>query len=419
MNLKVFPIDYVRSAIMFALLKNRNNNEYFNDNDISIISFFEHLSEESEVERYVETYKQLVMQQNKENILGAGILTCTDNPTIVNNKSAFICPFEWSCTIRVKLENRDRMLGTLYKVMEEFRGKKVDIATLDNGKLQAVGTIANEEMAIVDYDYIGDFEDSIDNSELNYRIAMFATYYGISNRANVVFASINKEILKLFKFVDGVWEEVEDFIPKHENFEQMKLDISFTDIKMQQPYTLNGNDYCDIIFGGGATLTQKKIRLGNDLVKVFIQKAFVVGSPTYYFSSQRNFMLDPLEKCSGNSATSIENKLRSNSMLVNSHTDSIATTHEYTFIYDEDIWLLNWWFNYANYGDQMLNENGTLNNNSMTPNITYKITELWSSWGEVLERTYYGKIVEDIEIGNTDSDIMTIKVSMQLQGENN
>ena len=141
MRQSLFPIDYVRGALEFALFKNRDSTEYFSDDDIKFFTFYEHLASEDEVNRYVETYKQLVEQQNKTGLIGSGIISATSTTSIVNNKQVFACTFEWTCTIRCPIGDRDKMLGTLYKVFEELRGRKTDIACLDNGKLQAVGTI--------------------------------------------------------------------------------------------------------------------------------------------------------------------------------------------------------------------------------------------------------------------------------------
>ena len=43
------------------------------------------------------------------------------------------------------------------------------------------------------------------------------------------------------------------FPPEHEGFEKYKLSLSFDSIKCNQPRTLNGDEYCDISFGGSAT----------------------------------------------------------------------------------------------------------------------------------------------------------------------
>lgn len=423
--LKTFQVDYVRSALEFALMKNRGSEEYFDDNDFNIFSFYEHLQEEGEVQRYVEKYQTLIERQNRQELIGFGIVAVTDTPTIVNNKKCFISPFEWSCSIRITKENRDRTIATIYKIMEEYRGKKVDVACFDNGKLLPVGTVGSgNDMNINDYDFVGNVEGEITDIKISALITNLVDTCGFVNNANKVFID-NDGILKLFEYdtEEETWNEIENVVPNHTSYEKMKLDISFTDVKIDEPYTIDRLEYCDITFGGGATLTSANVRVGNDLIKVSIKKHKIVassdGTGDFVFANATNYILDPLENGCGNSATSIENKLRSNYFMTNSHTDSVATTHEYTFIFDDENDLLNAWFEYASYGDNKLGTNNQLTQNSMTPNIIYVVKEIWNSWGKIKSYSYYAKIVEDIDIGNTDSDIMTIKVSMQLQGENN
>lgn len=433
--IKTFPIDFVRGALEFAFFKNRDNLEYFSDTDISIFSFYEHLASDGEVNRYVERYKDLIDQQNRAGLIGSGILSATSSTSMVNNKQVFISPFEWTCTIRCTLANRDKMLGTLYKAIEELRGRKTDIALFDNGKLQAVGTIGNANDNLVhDYDFIGSFSDDIiTNAMLNTRLEsiILDTSLGISvDYTKELFVFIeHKGKLELHKGNPTElehtfdWEYVEDLLVEHNSFDKMKLSLSFTDLKATDPYTLNGLEYFEITFSGGATLTTKNVMLGNDLVKVRIAKnKIVVGDNSDYSfkvsSALVFYTLDPQEKASGNSAGTIENKLKSNFFKTNTHTDSIVITKNYTFVYDTNIELLNQWYNYASYGDNNLNS-GALQQTSMTPNIIYTIREITNSWFDIKTKEFNAKIVEDIDISPTDSDVMTIGVSMQLQGDNN
>lgn len=436
--IKTFPIDYVRGALEFALFKNRDNIEYFSDDDIKFFTFYEHLASDGEVNRYVETFKKLVEQQNKSSLIGSGIITATSTTSIVNNKQVFACPFEWTCTIRCTLENRDKMLGTLYKVFEELRGRKTDIACLDNGKLQAVGTIGNGvDDYIHDYDYIGSFSEDIITDEI-----MFTRIRSITTNSNLRLKVDDEKDLYLFidhkgklELWKGVydeddenpynwsWEQVDNFIFNHNSFEKMKISLSFTDMRATDPYTLTGTEYFEITFGGGATLTTKNVKLGNDLVKVRIAKDRVVtgNNSSFQFRDGANmvfYTLDPQEKASGNSAGTIENKLKSNNFLTNTHTDSLVVSKQYTFVYNDEIGLLNQWYEYASYGNQNLNS-GALQQASMTPNIIYKISEIENSWCDIKERHFDTKIVDDIEINDTDSDIITIGLTMQIQGANN
>lgn len=433
----VFPIDYVRGALEFALFKNRGNTEYFSDDDIKFFTFYEHLSSEDEINRYVETFKELVEQQNKSNLIGSGIITATSSTSLINNKQVFISPFEWTCTIRCTLENRDKMLGTLYKAFEELRGRKTDIACYDNGKLQAVGTIGNANDNIVhEYDFIGSSNDDIltdtiitgmlesvwENDNLGITIdktkdaLVFLEHKGKLELWKGVYTQDYEYIWK--------WEQVDNVVADHNSFEKMKISLSFTDMKATDPYTLDGTEYFEITFGGGATLTTKNIRLGNDLVKVRIAKDKIItgASSEYSFKVNGNYVfytLDPQEKASGNSAGTLENKLKSNNFITNTHTDSLTISKQYTFIANTDIALLNQWYNYASYGIQNLGTGGALQQTSMTPNIIYKVIECRNSWATFDTKVFSTKIVDDIEINPTDSDVETIGLTMQIQGANN
>ena len=82
------------------------------------------------------------------------------------------------------------------------------------------------------------------------------------------------------------------------------------------------------------------------------------------------------------------------------------------FIVDFNNEFLEQLFYYARYGTQGLTVN------KISPNIIYKINEIWCSWGEYVNQEINAKIVENIDIENTESDTLTISVTFQLQGEN-
>ena len=435
MNLKTFPIDYVRSALEFAFFKNRDNADYFNDEDIKLFTFYEHLASDEEVNRYVEKYQDLVEQQNKQQLLGSGILSATTSTSLINNKQVFISPFEWTCTIRCTLGNRDKMLSTLYKAIEELRGRKTDIACFDNGKLQAVGTIGNANDNLVhDYDFIGSFNDDIITDNMIYsRLEDIWEYLEIG-------ISVDKtKDLKVFLEHKGVLEcwlvhsngtdfttcdKIDNLLFDHDSFEKMKLSLSFTDMKATDPYLLNDEEYFEISFSGGATLTTKNVMLGNDLVKVRIAKNKIITGNSTEFSFKVSdalvfYTLDPQEKASGNSAGTIENKLKSNFFKTNTHTDSIVVSKQYTFIYNTEVELLNQWYDYASYGISNLGTGGALQQTSMTPNVIYTVREITNTWYTFKVKEFITRIVDDIEVNPTDSDVVTISLTMQIQGENN
>ena len=217
-----------------------------------------------------------------------------------------------------------------------------------------------------------------------------------------------------FDFIedDGSYPDIV-FPPEHESFEKYKLSFSFDAIRCDEPRNLNANEYCELSFGGSATLVSDGVKLGNDLLKISISKYQLItnaGTTTY---ANNITYLEPLEMPSGNNANTQINQLASNKFITNTHTDGLTISLQYTFIMDENIDLLNQLFDYARYGTQGL----TIND--ISPNIIYKTTEYWSSWGNFVTKEMLTKLVENVDIENTESDALTISVSMQRQGENN
>lgn len=414
--LKVMQIDFVRSVLESKLKSFASGEQFFNDTDIKLFSFYEQLTQDNEVDRYVELYNDLVLQQNKMDLVGFGIVTTTDTPSITNLKKGFVSPFEWSCTIRCTLKNRDKMIATIYKIIEDYKGKKQDIAQLNNGKLVPVGTPTNRiTLTVEDYDFIGEITSS-PSTEIATILSDLETNYGITNNATVVYVEYDGE-LQLYEYQTDTWVNIsENNVPEHDSFEKLKLDLSFDDIKVDEPYTLNAEEYCTVTFGGTATLTTKSIRMGNDLTHVIFSKYKVKGSTDYTFPAN-SYDLEPLEMPSGLNANTIPNQLRSNYFRTNTHTDSVAISIQYNFLLDLETPIIKQWFEYGRYGINNLNS-GAIQLNSITPNIIYQIKELWASWGEINLYEYKGKIVEDIDVENTESDTMTLGVTIQVQGEN-
>ena len=417
--IKVFGVEFVREALRNKLSSFAS--DFFNDEDLVIYSFYEHLKNNEELERYVELYQEITDEQNRTDLIGFGIIAVSDTPTITNLKSAFISPFEWTCTIRTTLANRDKMLATVYELIKELKGRKVDIAQLSSGKLQVVGTIDDE---IKNYDFIGEVESATFSNDIKALITSIKAN-GTTNEATgleYLYAECDG-VLKLYKLVATNWVEEVGSVSEHTSFEKYKIDLGFDDTKCNEPYTLNADEYCDITFGGTATLVNASIRLGNDMVKLFVGKNYVItgDSSTYDFKVDNKIVyteLEPLELGSGNNSNNITSQLRSNFFKASSHTDSIALTLQYSFICDMSIDLIKSLFNYSRYGECSLGSNNALQSTSITPNIVYSIKELWSSWGEVEVKTIKSKIVNDINIENTESDTMSMTITMQIQGEN-
>lgn len=457
--IKVFQVDFVRAVLQWQLNRNykENNYENFSSDDISLFSFYEHLLNQDEVNRYVETYQAMVDEQNREHQIGFGVIATDTSPTITNLYSTFISPFDWTLRIRTQMANRDKMLGTLYNLIKELKGVKVDVASLhcydenDNyvgEKLFPVGTIYEK---LESGDYIGDLSEDTQesftdlynsiNEKLGVSPRLFSgfTLYATNTLGNltrwvamprrfgqvITYFWVNETTNEYDFDSDDIADSVIYNIPNHKGFDKFKLDLSLEDITCDEPYTLDADEYCDIRIGGSATLVSGGVRLGNDLVRVAIGKEKIVASndgtqdiDLRVDDEVEYTFVEPLEQPNSLNANTENNILRSNFFLANSNTDTIVATLQYSFVCDMDIPLIRQWFNYSRYYDCNL-ENGQITKNSITPNIVYSIKEYWNSWGNIEIRVVKAKLVGSIDIENNESDTMSIQLSFQLQGENN
>ena len=437
--IKTFPINFVQAALEQTLLMAHISNPDFfgGKKQISLSSFYQQLKNQDEVDRFVEQFQDLVEQQNRLDLIGNGILLSPENPTITNLYSCMIIPMTYNCAIRCQLSNRDQMLETINNLIEELKGAKCDIAQLkckdSNGKTYyqpfMVGTIGHNEGApkIKNGDYLGDFPSANIDDRLTYfdSIGVYDRtetiegewyYFGNTNTNKLSVAYFNGENWQLLED-DGTHEDI-IFPPEHESFEKFKLSMSFESLRCDTPYTLDSEEYCEISFGGSATLVNESVKLGNDLVKVCVSKKKIITETPIAFTTPTKYYLEPLEMPSGNNANTKINQLVSNSFVNNSHTDALSITLQYSFVLDESIWLLKQWFKYGRYGTQYVG-NASENVQTMSPNLIYDIKEYWSSWGNVDIVPFIAKIVGSVDIENTEGDTLTLGVTMQVQGENN
>lgn len=529
--LKTFPIEFVRQVLEQTLLKEhkKNPNYFGGKNQVSILSFYEQLKSQDEVDRFVNTYRDLSNQQNRTGLILNGVLISPENPSLTNLYSCTIVPLTWSCSFRCKLEDRDQAIETLNNVIEELKGRKVDIAQLEcvdeNGKTYyqpfMVGTVGENDRVpkINNEDYIGPDTDA---SFIDYRISTFATkgitpvsnldtvYFGLDRirvarleerdnydatysvaypyveDGNHVYVEIELDgtypldeihniicnltiygtnpdqsvtlhlehgeivqssgfprmsILVQFTLEQDIttyvtnydsfvtediqvfvtkttWYEVVDdgnyndiiFPPEHTSMEKYKMSLGFDTIRCDEPRTLNAEEYCEITISGSATLANAGVQFGNDLIKVTMQKKKIDADTPISFSGAEVFYLEPLEMPSGNNINTQVNQLISNKFVTNSHADAISLTLQYTFIYDRSIDLLKQLFKYGRYGKQGLTVD------DISPNMIFEIKEYWSSWGVVELETVQAKIVENIDVENTESDTLTLSLTMQIQG---
>ena len=427
--MKVFYIDFVRQILEQTFLNEhiKDSNLVGGKNQLNLFSFYEQLEEREEVDRYVEYFNQLVNQQNRADLIANGILSAPENPSITNLNKHLIIPLSYVCAFRIALKDRDIVLDTINNLISILKGRKVDIAEFDNGKLFMVGTLGNNvdgEPLIRVGDFIGVKYDTTEllDAWVNHQINALTdfTWENFGNRSQYLYYEESGK-LKVAYHDNGEWKEIEDdntyddiiFPPNHNSFTKYKVSLSFDSTRCDTPRSLNAEEVITISFGGSATIVDSSVVLGNDLTKLSIAKYQLVDANGVNNLTSTPYWLEPLEMPSGNNADTQLNKLMSNNFIANSHTDSLQLSLNYTFIVDFNDNLIRQWFLYARYGKTI--EPAPY----ISPNIIYKITEIFSSWGVVYKWEYLGKIVESIDIENTESDTLTISLQFQVQGANN
>lgn len=408
--MKAYPIDFVRQAIEQTLLQEHIKDTHLvgGKNQIAIKSFYEQVKTQEEVERYVETYEDLVNQANRSNLIGNGILSTSENPTITNINRGLVVPMTWQCVIRCTLKDRDIMVDTINNLITRLKGRKVDIAEFSDGTLFMVGCVGNHGGIFTPYLMSGDFikTDTVANAKTYYN-SLGIDFYHPDNNLPKYFYRENA-LTHYMETVDNdnqlIIADTPNVIiaPNDKTFTKYKLSLSFDSIRTDEPKTLNGEEYMWLSFSGSATLVNASMKLGNDLVALGI----TLGTTTTY--------LEPLELGSNNNVNTQINQLLSNNFKPTNHADALSPIVQYTFLLDSDIALISDWFKYARYGYIP----STLTTTSVSPNTIYNISEYWSSWGNVDKETFKTKIVEDIKIDNTESDVLTLGITMQIQGEN-
>lgn len=534
--LKTFPIDFIRQVFEQTLFEEhiKDINLFGGKDQVSILSFYEQLKSQEEVDRFIETYSDLAKQQNRTGLILNGVLVAPENPSITNLYSSLIIPMSFTLSFRCKLQNRDQAIVTINNLIEKLKGKKVDIGELKNSQneysLFKVGTIGQNYgiPTLKNGDYIGTILSAngakniienyiskgivVDLLSLDYLYCKYGnrlrTLKVTSTKGNdivevnlsnftlvgndyivgdvlipndTILEEVYPDVSALFTFTgdetisivktDGSIYNVEEYEYEDEtykkltlrfyfeggiesicagfdglfdveepsvfeldtdydlinddgtyqdivfpqdniSFDKYKISFSFDAIRCDEPRNLNGDEYCELSFGGSATLVSNGVQLGNDLLKISVSKYGIKAQTPIVFTNAPIYYLEPLEMPSGNNANTQVNQLLSNKFVANTHIDAIALTLQYTFIADFSINLLEQWFKYARYGTQ------GITSTDISPNMIYIVKEYWCSWGEYEVNTVNTKIIDSIDIENTESDTLTLSLTMQIQGEN-
>ena len=428
--MKAFEIDFVRQIIIQTIEKEhiKNPTKFIGGSDnIALTSFYEHLASEDEINRYVETVRDLTEQQNRTGLMANGTIILPENPTYTNISNGLIIPMSFTINFRTTLGNRDLVKETMNNVVKVLKGRKQDIAELDNGKLFMVGTMFNNVVGLPRIsigDYLGEFHSNALTSEITTKLNALGfsfDYETTTQHFYCYYEDLDTHKLCVVLKNNDSWEQIEDdgnyddviFPPEHDSFEKYKVSMAFDSFRCSEPRTLNAEDYCDLSFGGSATLVSEHIKLGNELTKLALKQYMIKGADSgsdLYFDSATNTWLEPLEMPSGTSQNGIPYQLMSNGFRNLDHTESIAPTLQYTFIYDDSVSLLKKLYRYARYGIVDISGNG------VSPNMVFLVSELYSSWGNTELESIYAKLVGNIDIENTESDTLSISLSLQVMG---
>lgn len=442
---KAFAIDFIRQLFIQTIREQHYEyqNEYLGkEEDISLVSFYEHLQSDSAVDRFVETVRDLNDQQNRANLIANGVVVTSENPTITNINQSLIIPLSFNMNFRTTLEDRDDVRKMLSHVVQILKGRKWDIAEFDNGELLKVGTLGNNAIgqpqinvgdliAAVNY---GQDVDTIIKQRINTLTTSYGFSFAYSNRTKYLYyiqkgnfvpdklcvAVYDSDSEKWVNVAsnDGNYDDV-IFPPEHSNFEKYQVSISFDSENCSEPRTLNAKGNCDIYFGGSATIVDYTVLVGNQITKLMIKKLGIdAETPVGFSSSEPTYYLEPLELNGQNTINSITNLVAHNSMVNTNHNNNMSGGIQYSFIVDKKVPLLYQWYKFGRYLKQGTISGETIEDLSyMSSNIVYQVTELYSCWGEIETEVYYGKVVGAIDVENTESDVMTVGVTMQPQGE--
>lgn len=428
--IKNYPIEFVRQIIVQRLFMNKGDdpNLIGGDKDVNLMSFFEQVKTQEELDRYVKNWQALVDEQNRDTHIVNGIVATQENPTITNLYNCLIIPMTWNCIFRCKLKDMDLVVNSVSKLIESLKGRKQDIAEFEDGSLYMVGTIGNySDTHIRKCDYIGSAndQDTLKN-QLSPIISSLGTKgFSIAIRQIVsisYFESANEKI-KLVQIAKQpqrptTYEFVEDFKelvepPESNVVGKYKVSMSCDAIRVDTPTTINGEEYVNVSFSGSATIVNDKVKLGNDLVHIRVKRDKVIMNGTATTFSEDALYLEPLEMPSGNNISTQSNQISTNNFKNNHHNDSITPALQYTFICDDDNLLLRNLYDYGRYG--IVNYDTTY---GVSPNIIYEIKEVYSSWGKVNVKPYNAKIIDNVEIENNEADVLTISITFAVQGGN-
>ena len=420
--MKTIAIEFVRQVLEQTLYEEHlKNSSYCGGKDqVGLFSFYEQLAEGEEVDRFIENYGDLISQQNRSSLILNGVITAPENPQIINIHTHDIRPLEFRVGFRLNVLNRDMAIDTIENMFSVLKGRKRDVALFESGKLFMLGTIANNVKGspkISSGDFIGTIDElSNIDTKVQTRISEIQTLLGsfVNDATTLYFENAFKLYKVDYNQENDEWEIDESFEYSGKRFSKYKVSISFDTTRVDEPRTLNGEEPVTISFGGSATLVSAEVELGNDLTKVSFKKSLIKAQTNISLTDSVHW-LEPLEMPNNLGIANEINQLASSNFLQGKQNTGINPNISYSFVLDKSEPLIYQWWKYARYGIQGKENDNPTYSTGVTPNTIYQIVEYWSSWGNIEKITYNAKATENVEVENTESDAISLKLNFEVQ----
>lgn len=406
--IKTFEIEFVNKALEKAL----------NDSDYKVVSFYEPLNELKDVAFYQALYQDIIEELNETKFKAIGVVATTKSPTITSIKKSFISPFEFGVNLRTKALYRDEVVQKVYEVIDQLKGRKIELVQLIKDEqlvnIVPVGVLLQESDKLKNGDFVGTFQDLRHLKQtLEYRWGIYEQSEIKENFWYTFYALIRehprRKKMKLYSF-DVIFDNEGDYVMRnltligeHDDCELYKLDLSFDSIRIDNPNTLNKDDFCVIMLGGSATLCSANVMLGNDLVQVGIRKYKENG---VVLENQKYELIEPLDMPNDYKTDIFSYGLLNNGFKGSEHIQGYSSDISYSFIIDKESKFI-----YNTYRQ-------TRYLTSTTPNTVYQIMEVWSSFGNIEKNIFIAKMTNGVKVDKGDNDVLSLSIPFSIVGEN-
>ena len=392
----IYDIDLLRALFVDKL----------NDSSIFLASFYEQIQDQDQINRYVDSIKELLALQNREksesNYKAMGIIAQSGNAEIINIKQNYISPLEYQARFDIELSDRDYVLGKLKTLINDLRGRKFDMLLGVSGKaytteqplsFNGIKPVLRNNMFVrfsADYNWQTNSGDLIDDLKalFHFETSPYVVYMDGADGGSL------SGLYRLNIGYTGGVHTLTSFQKLENSYTRYKLSLSFDGIQSQEPYINNGIDRVFLFFGGSATVVEANVSLGNDIILHTIQ----VGKNTGNI-----FTVEPTEIPASLSVSDDTFQTYANGYRTQDRNLAVGNKMAYSFIYDNTISLYNDLYVYGRYGTNA----GTYAQQIFT------IKEHRYSFGIATINTFYAKL-GDVSTSNTNGDVMTISVNFKV-----